>query len=62
MTLEFTAKELNRIQILDQEIDPETFDHKGLPSDTHIVMYQIEGKLLYDETRSISLTPPSPSL
>lgn len=52
MTLEFTAKELNKIQILDQEIDPETFDHKGLPSDTHIVMYQIEGKLLYDAVRA----------
>tara|TARA_X000001382_G_scaffold109049_1_gene85153 strand:+ start:3021 stop:3314 length:294 start_codon:yes stop_codon:yes gene_type:complete len=50
--LEFTKQELNRIQILDQEIDPETFDHKGLPSDTHIVMYQIEGKILYDAVRA----------
>jgi hypothetical protein len=50
--LEFTAKELNRIQILDQEIDPDNFDHKGLPSDTHVVMYVVEGKTLYDAVRA----------
>ena len=50
--LEFTAKELNRIQILDQEIDPDTFEHKGLPSDTHVVMYVVEGKTLYDAVRA----------
>ena len=50
--LEFTAKELNRIQILDQEIDPDTFDHKGLPSDTHVVVYVVKGKTLYDAVRA----------
>ena len=50
--LEFTSKELNRIQILDQEIDPDTFEHKGLPSDTHVVMYVVEGKTLYDAVRA----------
>ena len=37
--LEFTKKELIKIQIIDQEVDPDNFDSKGLPSDTHIVMY-----------------------
>ncbi len=50
--LKFTAKELNRIQILDQEINPDTFEHKGLPSDTHVVMYVVEGKTLYDAVRA----------
>ncbi len=50
--LEFTKQELNRIQILDQEIDPDTFEHKGLPSDTHVVMYVVEGKTLYDAVRA----------
>jgi len=50
--LEFTAKELNRIQILEQEINPDTFEHKGLPSDTHVVMYVVEGKTLYDAVRA----------
>jgi len=49
--LEFTAKELNKIQIHAQEIDPDNFDDKGLPSDTHIVMYVVEGKTLYDAVR-----------
>ncbi len=50
--LEFTPKELNRIQILTQEINPDTFDHKGLPSDTHVVMYVVNGKTLYDAVRA----------
>ncbi len=50
--LEFTKQELNRIQILDQEINPDTFEHKGLPSDTHVVMYVIEGKTSYDAVRA----------
>ena len=50
--LDFTAKELNKIQVLSQEINPDTFDHKGLPSDTHIVMYVVEGKTLYDAVRA----------
>ena len=50
--LEFTSKELNRIQILNQEIDLDKFDHKGLPSDTHVVTYVVEGKTLYDAVRA----------
>ncbi len=50
--LEFTKQELNRIQILDQEINPDTFEHKGLPSDTHVVMYVVDGKTLYDAVRA----------
>ena len=50
--LEFTKQELNKIQIIDQEINPDTFEHKGLPSDTHVVMYVVEGKTLYDAVRA----------
>jgi hypothetical protein len=50
--LEFTTKELNKIQILEQEIDPDNFNHKSLPSDTHVVMYVIGGKTLYDAVRA----------
>jgi len=53
--LEFTKKELNKIQIVDQEIDPDNFDHKGLPSDTHVVMYVVEGKTLYDAVRAYTM-------
>ena len=52
MTLEFTTKELNKIQLLEQGINPDTFDHKGLPTDTHVVMYVLEGKTSYDSVRA----------
>jgi len=50
--LEFTTKELNKIQILEQGIDPDNFNHKALPSDTHVVMYVVEGKTLCDAVRA----------
>ena len=50
--LDFTPTELNKIQILTQEINPDTFEHKGLPSDTHVVMYVVGGKTLYDAVRA----------
>ena len=49
--LEFTPKEKNKIQIHKQEIDPDNFDSKGLPTDIHVVMYVLEGKTLYDAVR-----------
>ena len=49
--LEFTSKELSKIQIHSQEINPDTFDHKGLPTDIHVAMYVLEGKTLYDAVR-----------
>ena len=52
MTLEFTAKELTKIQVHEQGINPDTFDHRGLPTDTHVVMYVLEGKTLYDAVRA----------
>ena len=53
--LEFTKKELIKIQIIDQEVDPDNFDSKGLPSDTHIVMYVSGGKTLYDAVRAYTM-------
>ena len=35
--IEFTKEEKSHIQILEQELDLDKFDDKGLPSDTHIV-------------------------
>jgi hypothetical protein len=49
--LEFTAKEKTKIQIHAQEVDPDNFNDKGLPTDIHIVMYVLEGKTLYDAVR-----------
>ena len=49
--LEFNTKELSKIQIHAQEIDPDNFDTKGLPTDIHVVMYVLGGKTLYDAVR-----------
>jgi hypothetical protein len=50
--LEFTAKDKNKIQIHEQQVDPDNFDDKGLPTDIHIVMYVLGGKTLYDAVRA----------
>jgi hypothetical protein len=52
MALEFTSKELNKIQVLTPGIDLDDFDHKGLPSDTHIVKYELENGTIYDAVRA----------
>lgn len=49
--LEFTSKELYKIQILQQGIDPNNFDSKGLPSDTHVVKYKVNNSIMYDAVR-----------
>ena len=53
--LEFTKEERNKIQILEQEIDVDKFDDKGLPADTHMVTYEIEGKTLSDTVRAYTM-------
>ena len=50
--LEFTAKEKTKIEIHAQEVDPDNFNDKGLPTDIHMVMYVLEGKTLYDAVRA----------
>jgi len=50
--LEFTPKDTIKIKIHEQEIDIDNFEHKGLPSDTHVVMYVVGGKTLYDAVRA----------
>ena len=53
--LEFTKEEKHKIQILEQEIDLEKFDDKGLPADTHMVTYVIEGNTLNDAVRAYTM-------
>lgn len=50
--LDFNSKELGKIQIHEQEINPDNFNDKGLPTDTHIVMYVLGGRTLYDAVRA----------
>ena len=50
-SLEFTKEEKSKIQILEQEIDLDKFDDKGLPSDVHIVTYTFDGETKFDVVR-----------
>ena len=53
--LQFTAKETNQIQIVAQEVDIDKFDDKRLPSDVHIVTYQIGDTTYYDAVRAYTM-------
>ena len=53
--LEFTKDERSQIQILDQEIDLDKFNDKGLPSDTHIVTYEYDSVTKYDVVRAYTM-------
>jgi len=53
--LEFTAKEKNKIQILQQEIELDKFEDKGLPADSHMVTYKVDDKTLYDVVRAYTM-------
>ena len=54
-SLDFNKEEKGKIQILEQEIDLEKFDDKGLPADTHMVTYSIGEKTLYDAVRAYTM-------
>lgn len=53
--LEFTVKERNKIQIIDQEINLKTFADSHLPSDCHIVTYIVDGTTAYDVVRAYTM-------
>ena len=54
-SLEFTKDDKNKIQIIDQEIDLDKFNDKGLPTDTHIVTYIFDGVTKYDVVRGYTM-------
>lgn len=53
--LEFTKDERKHIQILEQDIDLDKFDDKGLPSDTHLVTYEYDSITLCDAVRAYTM-------
>ena len=48
----FTAEDTKKIQIFEQEICPDTFDDRELPTDMHIVHYSVGGENYYDAVRA----------
>jgi len=53
--LQFTGKETKSIQIVAQELDINKFDDKQLPSDVHIVTYEIGDTTYYDAVRAYTM-------
>ena len=54
-SLEFTKEDKNKIQILEQELDLDKFDDKGLPTDIHIVTYTFDGETKHDAVRGYTM-------
>ncbi len=54
-SLEFTKEEKSHIQILEQELDLDKFDDKGLPTDVHIVTYEYDSVTKYDAVRAYTM-------
>ena len=54
MTLTFTAEEkrLLKCNIFDQNIDPKNLEEPNLPTDIHLVEYEVEGTLYVDSVRA----------
>ena len=54
MAITFTAeeKQLLKCNIFDQNIDPKSMDDASLPTDIHLVEYEVEGTLYVDSVRA----------
>ena len=50
--LTFLPADKLKVQILEQEICPATFNDKDLPTDVHIVTYTVAGETYYDAVRA----------
>ena len=50
----FTKDDLKKIQVVEQEICPDTFDDTQLPTDVHIVTYSVGGEKYFDAVRAYS--------
>jgi hypothetical protein len=53
--IEFTKEEKSHIQILEQELDLDKFDDKGLPTDVHIVTYEYDSVTKHDAVRAYTM-------
>ena len=54
MTITFTTdeKRLLKCNIFDQNIDPTNLDEPNLPTDIHLVEYEVDGTLYVDSVRA----------
>ena len=46
---------MSKIQILQEGVDVDTFDHSNLPSDTHLITFTKDGEQQVDAVRAYTL-------
>ena len=46
---------MSKVQILQEGIDVDAFDHAGLPSDTHLITFTQDGEQKVDAVRAYTL-------
>ena len=46
---------MSKVQILQEGVDPDTFEHAGLPSDTHLITFTQDGEQKVDAVRAYTL-------
>ena len=46
---------MKKTQVVQEGIDPNNFDDKELPSDVHIITYELEGTVTYDAVRAYTM-------
>ena len=51
----FSPADKIKIQIVQQEICPDKFDDRELPTDLHIVTYTVGGETYYDAVRAYTM-------
>ena len=51
----FEPKDKLKIQVVEQEICPATFDDRELPTDVHIITYTVAGDTYYDAVRAYTM-------
>lgn len=52
----FSAADKLKIQVVEQEICPDTFDDRELPTDVHIITYTVGGETYYDAIRAYNMS------
>ena len=55
--VEFTTEDLSRMkcQVMDQGVNKQEFDDTEMPTDVHLVEYELNGKLYVDAVRAYTM-------
>ena len=46
---------MSKVQLVQEGVDLDTFEHVGLPSDTHLITFTKDGEVIVDAVRAYTL-------